>query len=153
MGKFNPPSDLLSCFASPSIGSFGIFFERNLNIEIAHSTAEFISCPSPAAKHPTLSINGYFDKYYFGAQEIVTRSSLDGFLRSLFEFEVGSLLDPSMSQHQWLIGKVRSKVATQPGADFGVLDTFIEEAGQRVPDDPSGFGGLSVLIIGKLNEA
>lgn len=152
-GTFNPPRDLLSCFTSPSIGSFGIFFERNLKIELAHSTAEFISCPSPNAKHPTLSINGYFDRYHFGASEIVTRSDLASFLRSLFNFEVGALLRPDIPQHQWLIGKVRSKATEQLGADLQILDTFIKEGNQRVPDDPSGFNGLSVLIVGKLNEA
>ncbi len=152
-GTFNPPTDLLSCFPSPSIGSFGVFFERNLTIELAHSTAEFISCPSPAAKHPTLSINGYFDKYHFNVNEIVTRSNLADFLKSLFNFEVGALLHPGVPQHQWLVGKVRSKVAAQTGADLGALDAFISEAGQRVPDDSSGFSGLSVLFIGELNEA
>lgn len=152
-GTFSPPSDLLSCFLSPSIGSFGVFFERSLTIEIAHSIAEFISCASPAAKHPTLSVNGYFDKYHFGASEIVTRSDLASFLESLFDFEVGALLDPTVPQHQWLIGKVRSKAVAQPGAEVGILDTFIAEAAQRVPDDPAGFNGLSVLIVGKLNEA
>jgi hypothetical protein len=93
------------------------------------------------------------DKYRFGAREIVTRSDLATFLESLFDFEVGALLHPGLPQHQWLIGKVRSKVAAQPGADMGILDTFIAEATQRVPDDPIGFNGLSVLVIGKLNEA
>jgi hypothetical protein len=153
VGTFIPPNDLLSSFTSPSIGSFGVFYEKGTVIEVAHSIAEFIACPSPAAKHPTLSINGYLDKYYFANTEVISRRDLSSFLTALFSFQVGALLYPSIASHQWLLKRVRSRVAAKASSEtLRKLDSFIANDDPRSNETPLPSDGLSVLLIGDLNE-
>lgn len=153
VGTFLPPNDLLSSFMSPSIGSFGVFYEKATVIEVAHSTAEFIACPSPAAKHPTLSINGYLDKYYFTNAEVISKSNLSSFLTALFSFQVGALLDPSVTSHQWLLKRVRSRVADKASSEaLRKIDLFIANDDPRSNETTLPLDGLSVLLIGDLNE-
>lgn len=153
VAPFMPPSDLLSSFSSSSIGSFGVFYEKGSATEVAHSIAEFLACPSPAAKHPTLTINGYLDKYYFSQAEAITRSDLHAFLSALFEFQVGALLDPSYMSHRWLVSWVRSKAAASASREARrLLDNFF---GNDLPADTGDLeipSGLSILIVGALNE-
>ena len=148
VASFTPPTDILSSFSSSSIGSFGIFYEKASMIEGAHSIAEFIACPSPAAKHPTLSINGLLNKYHFSQAEVITRSDLPAFLSALFEFQVGALLDPSHASHRWLASWVRLKVATSaPPESLRALDNFLDSqmsADIEVAKSPSG---LSILLV------
>lgn len=150
VGTFHPPKDLLSSFASPSIGSFGIFYERTRTIEVAHSVAEFIACPSPVPKHPTLSINGNLEKYSFYGHEVIAKMSLMPFLDALLHFRIGAQLDPSHISHQWLVRYVRSRVPqkTAPSAVLSLLDNFL---GSGINDNDRKDGpssdGLSVLIV------
>lgn len=154
VAAFTPPSDLLSSFRSPSIGSFGVFYEKASTIEVAHSVAEFLACPSPAAKHPTLAVNGYLDKYYAFNMEVLTRNDLTSFLSALFEFQVGALLDPSQPSHRWLASWIMTKAAAVASpAALTALRGFL---GGRPPDDVGdsmSASGLSILIVGALNEA
>jgi hypothetical protein len=114
VASFMPPTDILSSFGSSSIGSFGVFYEKGSIPEVAHSIAEFVACPTPAAKHPTLSINGNLDKYYFSQTEAITRSDLSTFLSALFAFQVGALLDPSHQSHQWLVSLLGRRLLKAP---------------------------------------
>ena len=146
--SFSPPKDLLQSFQSPSIGTFGIFYEKNNDIEIAHSIAEFISCPSPAAKHPTLSINGYLSKYKLNIHEAISELDLASFLGSLMAFGVGALLDNSNISHQWLVSRVRQKVAEKIDVDYlGHIDEFLNnDVANNIGYE--GFdSGLSILFV------
>lgn len=153
VASFMPPPDLLSSFSSSSIGSFGVFYERASTTEVAHSIAEFLACPSPAAKHPTLSINGYLDKYYFSQAEVITRSDLPAFLSALFSFQIGALLDPSDKSHRWLASWVRSKASANGPLDTRPLDNFLGNERPADIGDSNISSGLSILIVGALNEA
>jgi hypothetical protein len=148
INKFNPPSELLESFDSPGIGSFGVFYEKGGGIELAHSTAEFISCPNPDSKHPTLTINGYLSKYHLKQDEIISRLEIRKFLESLMSFQVGALLNPTIKSHQWLVKTVISKV--KPKIDQGILDK-LNGFGNDVTDDyaknDSPSQGLSILFI------
>jgi len=154
VASFSPPSYLLSSFSSPSIGSFGVFHEKASLVEVAYSVAEFLACPSPAAKHPTLAINGYLDKYHAFNGEVLTKRDLVSFLSALFEFQVGALLDPSQPSHKWLARWVMTKTAgsAAPTA-VAALRRFL---GEDVGDDsnaPTGATGLSILIVEASDEA
>lgn len=152
VATFQPPPDLISSFDSASIGSFGVFYEKNSTIEIAHSVAEFLACPSPAAKHPTLSINGYLNKYFYSHGEIITKSDLPDFLTALFGFQVGAVLDPSLAPHRWLVNWVRSKAAAAGASQEALrpLNDFLGNDRPDVDDAKKGSSGLSVLIVGPL---
>ena len=151
VASFTPPPDILSLFGSSSIGSFGVFYEKGSITEVAHSIAEFIACPSPAAKHPTLSINGYLDRYHFSQTEVITRSDLRAFLSALFKFQVGALLDPSHTSHHWLASWVRSKVATSaPPESLRALDNFLADRASADIGDAKSSSGLSILLVGAL---
>lgn len=154
VGAFVPPTNLLGSFSSSGIGTFGVFHEKGGLLEVAHSIAEFISCPTPAAKHPTLSINGYMDKYSYPFGEVITRSNLLTFIQSLFAFQIGALLEPSNASHCWLVNRVRNKVAAvaDPMA-LQALNGFFGHDMQRSDDATASFEGLSILLIGALNEA
>jgi hypothetical protein len=154
VASFMPPPDLLSSFHSSSIGSFGVFYEKNSATEVAHSIAEFLACPSPAAKHPTLSINGYLDKYYFSQAEAITRSDLPTFLSALFAFRVGALLDPLHMSHRWLVSWVRSKAVANAAPDaLRSLNNFLGDEMPADNGDSNISSGLSILIVGTLNGA
>jgi hypothetical protein len=147
---FNPPSDLLSSFLSPSIGTFGVFYEKGTEIEIAHSIAEFISCPTPAAKHPTLSINGFLDKYHCHIDETITKTDFISFLDALLNFEIGALLQRDEGAHQWLIKYVKSKLLQKnpqkPVPDS--FESFIDRNAKVVDMDPTKIDGVSILVLG-----
>jgi hypothetical protein len=149
VGAFQPPPDLLSAFSSPSIGSFGVFFERAGVTELNYSIAEFLACASPTAKHPTLSVNGYLDRYYFGHGEAITRASLGPFLDALLAFQVGAILDPASSTHRWVasfvLGKLRQQNAQSVGARM--LTGFFGPNGPEGLGDSVGPTGLSVLFV------
>lgn len=154
VASFVPPPDLLSSFSSSSIGSFGVFYERASATEVAHSIAEFLACPSPTSKHPTLTINGCLDKYCFSQAEVITRRDLPSFLSALFAFQVGALLDPSLPTHRWLVSWVRSKAsAGAPPAALRSLDKFLGNAMPADIGDSTNSIGLSILIVGAPHEA
>ena len=153
--SFRPPSDLLSSFRSPSIGSFGVFYPKGAKTEVAYSIAEFVSCANPTAKHPTLSVNGYLSKYTFPQDEVISRGDLSAFLRALFAFQVGALLDSSEATHRWLVRWVRSKAvqAGSPSALLHVLGQFLEQDGyEDIQDVVLLPEGLSILIVRTLDQ-
>lgn len=158
-GRFRPPSDLLSSFDSASIGSFGVFYQRGTQVEINHSTAEFVSCINPTAHHPRLSINGYLGKYMYGGYagpEVITCSTAKSFLEALFAMQVGAHLDPAEAADHWLVDYVRSKAGSSPSSAAAVsaFDRFLGDDRPRSDDSADAAGdGLSVLIVGRSTEA
>lgn len=142
---FNPPNDLLESFGSPSIGSFGVFYEKHSSIEIMHSVAEFISCGNPNAKHPTMVANGHLEKYHYADGEVMVRSTLKGFLEALFSHQVGAAFIPIKSTHRWLLSYASSKVQASSNIDSEQFFSDIE----LLPDEfnMEGGDGLSVLLI------
>lgn len=145
IAPFNPPNDLLSCFDSASIGSFGIFCERASKIEVIHSVAEFITCRSPISKHPTMVINAYLEKYFYSFNEVMVRSSLSKFLDALFRHQIGAPLIVQNRIHQWLVSYALNKV-NNSGQNIpnGFFDDY--DASQII-DDSDKRDGISVLLI------
>lgn len=145
VASFQPPSDLLNSFESASIGSFGVFYERASQIEVMHSVAEFVTCGSPTAKHPTLVTNAFVERYGYLTGEVVVRSTLVPLLEALIQHRVGAPLLSHVSAHQWLVGYARSKVAasgqTIPADFFDGYDT------PRILDLASVNDGMSVLLV------
>lgn len=145
IAPFNPPYDLLSCFDSASIGSFGIFCERVSKIEVIHSVAEFITCRSPISKHPTMLINAYLEKYYYAHNEVMVRTSLITFLEALFAHQIGALLIAKNTVHQWLVSYASGKVSN---SGKSIPDGFFDGYDLSQPIDKSDKSdGISVLLI------
>lgn len=145
---FKPPKDILSCFPSSSIGSYGVFYEKSGQIEVAHSIAEFISCPSPSTKSPTLAVNGYLEKYPFQEGELISTLTLDGFLTALFDFKIGSKLEVKNSTHCWLMTLVKSKLKEKEQLQLSqYVDDFLNQdnGDNFINDDVSD--GLSILVV------
>lgn len=147
VNKFNPPHTLLSSFDSPSIGSFGIFYEKANNIELSYSIAEFVSCHNPHAKSCRMTINGYLEKYMFGRHETISKISIRDFLHSLFSHQIGADLDSNVSDHKWLIQYVQNKLrfSNEKKIDPNVFRDFLRDYGDD--DSPQSKDGLSILII------
>lgn len=146
---FNPPSDLLSSFKTPSIGSYGTFYHSNSKIEVAYSIAEMVSCTNPHTANPKCTINGLLDKYFlFGHEKIIT-TSLHDFLYFLFHFHVGALIDRSHPSHTWLLSYINKKLLTKgyPSlGDFFGSSIFPPDTLNPLPDLPD-LTGFSLLLI------
>lgn len=155
LGGFHPPPTLLSSFDSASIGSFGVFYQRNSLIEVNHSVAEFVACNNPTAKHPKMVINGYLAKYYYSAGEAIVRPTLTSFLEALFAHQVGAPLNSTESDHRWLVSYARSKTAKAFGSnvDLRGLDRFLIDTPPFNIELNDPGDGLSVLIVNDHNLA
>jgi|GEM_PF-4441193 hypothetical protein len=142
---FRPPGDLLSSFGSASIGSFGVFYERASQIELAYSVAEFISCSSPKAQTSAMVVNGYIERYVYNGSEVLVRTELQAFLDALLHHQVGAPLDLSMASHRWLLAYARTK-ASAVAQDRELAD-FFDDADDLGIELRNGEDGLSVLLV------
>lgn len=151
VGKFHPPSDLLSSFSSAAIGSFGVFYQRGSLVEVAHSTAEFVACHNPKVKHPKMCINGYLQRYYCAEQEVLVRPTLEGFVTALLDWQIGAMLNPTEPAHRWLAQYVKRKStgAQLPPEVIRALDNYGGK-GDDLTDDNALMlpgDGLSILFV------
>ncbi|MGA3954055.1 hypothetical protein ACI2TT_24545 [Ralstonia nicotianae] len=144
---FNPPADLLQSFDSSSIGSFGVFYERNSQIEVMHSVAEFLSCASPKTASPTLLANAYLEPYRYMHGEAVVRSELEPFLAALFDHQIGAYLHRNYPQHQWLVNYAKAKAASAGPGQQLPADFFDGFNVNQVPDSMPERDGLSLLFV------
>lgn len=146
VAPFSPPPDLLSGFTSASIGSFGVFYERNSAIEVSHSVAEFISCSNPNSAHSTMVSNGHLQKYLYNGGEAIVRATLTSFLDSLFAHQLGAELLPGDTTHRWIVDYAKAKaMASGSSVTTGFFD-FYDSINQRGDFAPQG-DGISVLIV------
>ncbi|MHA6844555.1 hypothetical protein [Ralstonia syzygii] len=143
---FDPPADLLESFQSASIGSFGVFYERNAQIEVAHSVAEFLSCSNPKASAPTFLANAYLEPYCMH-DEVVVRSELEPFLAALFDHQIGAALSDSTLQHQWLVNYAKAKAASGGQSQQLPADFFDGFNVNQVLDSMPDRDGLSLLLV------
>lgn len=145
IAPFHPPSDLLSSFDSASIGSFGVFYQRNSKIEVMHSVAEFIACGSPRSAKPTLVANAFLERYSYMGEEVAVRVALEPFLGALFEHQIGAPVLMTEPSHQWLVSYAATKVAVS-GQE--IPDNFFIDFDYSRPLDVSGKSdGVSVLLV------
>lgn len=149
--KFSPPSGILSSFTSPSIGSFGVFYENIGNVEVAHSTAKFIACDNPNKKSgkAKLIINGSLSEYHINLGEVIVKCELIEFLNALSKFQIGALLDPTKIEHQWIL----SYVETIVGTNQNIKNIFSAALNLERMDNQAVAlpGGLSILVIDLTN--
>lgn len=142
---FMPPGDLLTSFSSGSIGSFGVFYERLSQIELAHSVAKFISCSNPKAPHSTMVANAHLEPYFYNGLEVLVRTELQAFLDALLNHQVGAPLDLGIPAHKWLVSYARSKVSATRGQVFNDFFDAIGDA--ESVDVPQSKDGLSMLLV------
>jgi hypothetical protein len=146
IANFCPPADLLSGASSPSIGSFGVFYENRNDLEVNYSVAEMVSSAG-ISKHPRMVINGYLSKYLAWDREKLVRNDLESFLESINNFEIGAMIDPKSTSGRWLAGYIAGKCFAND------LDSFIDEDFfdghiddvKMVPDKDGD--GISILMI------
>lgn len=143
---FSAPSDILGSFSSPSIGSFGVFYEKNGQIEVAHSTAELVSCSKPMVNYKQNTkciINGLLEKYHHETGEACVAVGLHRFLTSLLQNKIGAVLDCKIATHHWLVAYVMSKLN---GSANSLSSDFFD--GFSIRDvEPEQADNISVLLI------
>jgi hypothetical protein len=150
--RFLPPPGLLKNASSPSIGSFGVFYELNGNIEVNYSVAEAVAS-SGISKHPRMVINNHLTKYFYANQEAIVRKNMKSFLEAINDFTVGALLKPTNPADTWLAGYLNNKCSARGKPPFISDDWFSEptpENDNNLDKDGDGDGdgdGISVLMI------
>jgi len=139
LGKFAPHHDVLKEATSPSIGSFGVFYESNGSTEVNYSVAEMVTS-SGISKHSRMVINERLSQYYAWGREVLVRNDLQSFLASLAFFEIGSLIDLNKASGKWLARYIQGKCIAKGINDFINIGD--------IPDIPGDGGdGVSVLLI------
>lgn len=147
-GKFNPHPELLSKAASPSIGSFGVFYEEKAKVEFNYSVAEFVSVAAKS-KQPKMVINEMLTKHKIhipfssAPREVIVQKNLKTFLHALSTFRVGSLILPKRMSHKWLISYIYSKCHEEEIKDF--FDDNIIDSIDKL--DGTKGDGLSLLLM------
>ena len=140
----NPHPDILAKATSPSIGSFGVFYEETGSVELNYSVAELVAS-SAISSHPRMVINERLSQYQGWCKETLTRACLFDFLSSLFFFKIGSILDLRTPSDRWLFSYVSTKCKDKGIPDFmeseGAGD-ILNESFEHDCDD-----GISVLMI------
>lgn len=147
VGKFKPYPEFLSDALSPSIGSFGVFYEEKKKVEFIYSVAEFISVVSKA-KHPKMIINEMLinQKIDSAPGEAIVNNNLKTFLFDLSTFKIGSLIDITRASDEWLFKYIYSKAKDKKIEDFFDDDT-IETIKSKEKLDDSKNDGISLLLI------
>ena len=110
---FSAPSNILSSFNSPAIATYGVFYEKNGQIEVAHSIAELIACTKPKKipkQNTKCIINAFLACYQQNAQEVCVKTDMESFLTALLTNRIGAPIDNMLPAHQWLISYAASKL-------------------------------------------
>lgn len=161
VGAFSPPKTLLSSSYSPSIGSYGVFYENGSNLEVNYSVAEFITCTSlpkvnsrVTKAQPRMAINNKYEKYSIGFEEKVVCSNIDSFMEALLNFEIGVVLNKNKQEDIWLLKYVKAQVKASKNVIYGNDDITIDQLLPDIPendsqeyDDSYASGGVSILIV------
>ena len=142
LGQFQPHKALLSNAMSPSIGSFGVFYENRGVVEVNYSVAEMVTSSSVAA-HPRMVINEMLGKYTAWQDEAMMRHDIASFLYAVSAFMVGSLINPAEASDQWLRDYVISKCN-----DKGITNFFSGDGDNGSTNLQTSDGdGISLLLI------
>jgi hypothetical protein len=147
LGKFSPPSYLLSDAESPSIGSFGVFHEDNGLVEVNYSVAEMVVTSSIGA-YPKMVINEKLSQYSAWDNEVLVMPNIETFLKAINAFSVGSLISPATDIGRWMLKYISNKCVVNGIHDFINID-------QIDPDqNPENFNGdgISMLLINIEND-
>lgn len=158
VAKFKPPKKLLSSFNSPSIGSYGVFYEEAKMLELNYSVAEFVTSTTlpPVRKYSKskpqsrMVINGKLSKYTYGLDEKIVCNNILDFLTALTQNQIGARIETTKPEHSWLIGSIKSQINSSKNIIYGNNSkefdkTFFPDVpGSNVDDPPEG---LSILIL------
>lgn len=161
VGAFSPPKTLLNSSYSPSIGSYGVFYENGSNLEVNYSVAEFVTCTSlpkvnsrVTKAQPRMAINNKYEKYSIGYKEKVVCSNIDSFMGALLNFEIGVVLNKNKQEDIWLLKYVKAQVKASKNVIYGNDDITIDQLLPDIPenesqeyDDSYASGGVSILIV------
>lgn len=160
LGHFSPPQRLLSSFLSPSITSYGVFYESNGLVDLNYSVAELVassSLPKVNGKttkaSPRMSINGKMAKYLFGSRERVVCNEINDFISALLAGSIGAEINLLETSHRWLVKYIRSQVYTAKNEIYGNDREAINDLLPEPPDSDSkdqddySSGGFSILVV------
>ena len=147
--KFQPPSNLLSSFNNPAIGTYGVFYKLKKEYQFAYSIAEMVSCSSPTVKNPKLAINGSLTDYRIFENSSIVCMDLQCYLLSLLKFKIGALIYTNIPTHIWLLNYVKAK-AMERSIDDEIMDAIDSIATDiKVHGDihEATKDGVSLLIV------
>lgn len=158
VGKFSPPHKLLSSFDSASIGSYGVFHQKNNKIEVNYSIAEFISSSSlpnvngkKTKAHPRMAINEKMSKYVYGNGERIVCTNLYDFIISLLIGAIGAPLNLEIHEHLWLMSYVKQQAKSSKNVIYGNNTNSLEELLPDISFDDNvnsyASGKFSILVI------
>lgn len=156
VGSFSPPKTLLSSSYSPSIGSYGVFYENGSVLEVNYSVAEFITSTSlpkvnsrVTKAQPRMAINNKYTKYSIGYGEKIVCPDIDSFIDALLNCEIGVVLDTKKQEDAWLVNYIKAQVKTSKNIIYGNDDATIDQLLPDIPENDDSFasGGISILIV------
>lgn len=161
VGSFTPPKSLLSSSYTPSIGSYGVFYENGSDLEVNYSIAEFITSTSlpkvnsrATKAQPRMAINTKYSKYRVGIEEKIVCPNIDSFVEALLNCEIGAILSPQKIEEAWLINYIKQQVKSSKNVTYGNDDTVIDQLlpatmDNDLQEDSDSFtsGGISILIV------
>lgn len=143
VGKFKPHAKVLSDANSPSIGSFGVFYEKSGRVEVNYSVAEMVTAHTLAC-HPKMSINYRLENYTYWENEVIVTKSLLEFLSSIESFQIGSLINVQNDSDNWLFNYIKEKCKNSPSPITQQI--FDYNTTQNVPQNPDGTSLLFVAL-------
>lgn len=157
IGKFNPPSDLLSNALLPSVGSFAFFHKNPLgNFEVYYASADHLyPVSSYTQRYGKLhAINRCHVSYSLGHSECRAACGNFSFAKNLYSLEIGTPVDSSASQamptRNWLASVLRYKIRQSQQSDrqarlarelLEILST------ENTNEEQEEFGAKQLLII------
>lgn len=146
---FKPHKDLLHKASSPSIGSFGVFYENAGKVELVHSVAEMVSfaaktIPKEAKGQRNMVINERLAQYRAWNNENIVAYNLQMFLNELSQFRIGALMFPQKnSADEWLAKYVNGKCRKNEVEEFFDDNVIDPDNKLNIPEDD----GISVLLV------
>lgn len=160
VGKFNPPTDLLSSALLPSIGSFAFFYKDPAgDFQTYYAAANYLTLPkSYTRRYGKLQANG---PCHVGTTathpECFAACGNRSFAESIFRLEIGTPIDGSIGQaigtRNWLAANLRARIrkAQQSNAPSGLAQELLALLAPDGNGVGSGSFGAKHLVIIKSN--
>jgi hypothetical protein len=155
VGKFNPPSDILSNAILPSVGSFVFFYkDYSSNFQVFYSTADCLGPIGAMGRYGKVAYNGnQKDRIIAGYKERTFASNNFLFARSLYRMEIGTPLLPiipnkgitSYSLGKWIVANLQTIVKYEDPKKQYLINELLDILGTQ--DQPTKIGSLGTEQI------
>jgi len=146
VGGFQPHSDILSNASSPSIGSFGVFYQNSGIVELNYSVAEMVVASSTSA-NTRMFINERLSTYALQKGDALACPDLEAFLKALSRHRIGAPLYIQSPTDKWLATYISKKCENNGLDDFMVNFAGDGPEEPNLPMDGNEWDGISVLLL------